>query len=246
MKKLMMMAVAVIGMMSCNKKDDVKPVNNDQEVIQANMWKVEVEDKDLALNIAATVDFLNDAPQALFYLHADSASLYCEGSKAPELSLAYQFNGKSSIQLGTTRTTYKLKGDQLRIGDALLVKTKKINTDIKNPLKGAKDKNWNKLISNNWSTTLKIEDEENGIDDEIDFVFSYSKKKGLLSVAPAFLEGITPMVGKFSFKNDVMNFHGMKGFNGMKIKSAKGDIIILVEDVKSGEKPREITLSLIK
>ncbi|BDD05426.1 hypothetical protein [Aureibacter tunicatorum] len=229
MKKLAILALAAMSFASCSNNENVKPKNDDIKVIQSNMWKVQAEDKEIGLSLETTVNFPTDCPQVLFYASVDSVEPYNNRPPLPLLAANCVLSEGGFIHIGDTRTSFKLneKKTQLTIGEAVLTKTMKFETTVKNPMENAKDKNWEQIVGKSWTVVASHDKEKENC------VMTFSKSKALVIIqAPNFdFLGITPLIsgfkfntkGEFVFTNDEMPNFKLVKYTPSKVELSTSD-----------------------
>ncbi|TAJ05442.1 hypothetical protein DMA11_23545 [Marinilabiliaceae bacterium JC017] len=211
MKKLLVLICAVGLLASCNKDNEVKPTDQVME-IEKNMWQIEDGSK---------VEFVPEVRQMLAY--GDAVPFNTEAAistKAP-LACTYYLYNNGSAKINQDQMKFTLKNGILTIGDNTFKKIRRENTNEKEPMKGAKNKDWSKVVNGHYSVELSIMP-------EVDITLSFIKNKALAIMRQNDDEPVQS--SKFAFKNDKLYFDKANQSVGFSLESYSDDKIILHAD----------------
>ncbi|BDD05427.1 hypothetical protein [Aureibacter tunicatorum] len=199
MKKLSVLYILMLSLFSCVNNENPHPVSKDIKTIQNNMWEVEVEDPVFGISFNTTMTFPEDCPQAFFY-KTKVINEFCDGCRPPVPDLAINcvlFN-EGDIFIGDIKTNYQLNKEknQLKIGEAVLKKTNKFNTKVKNPYQNVKNINWLRILNKSWNA---IGSDETLSNIEFKMHFSPSRALAIMQFDSKITKGFTPGVTGFKF-----------------------------------------------
>ncbi|MCG8579911.1 MAG: hypothetical protein MI866_08345 [Bacteroidales bacterium] len=213
MKKLLIVlsAVLVCSLSSCEKDNQVKPIDQVYE-IESNMWMT---------GIQSHVEFIPKYNEMLVY----GENTPFDDNEANELPIptafAYYLHNNGSAKINSDHLKFKLEGSKMTIGDNIFTKTKRVNTNIKDPLKEAYNILWGAVVNRRYSVEFLTSG-------DADITLSFIKEKGLVIMRHNEMEPV--QCRRFNFKEDKLYLGNPDKEIGFILESYNEDKIILSPD----------------
>lgn len=212
MKKLLFaLCVAGVGFLtSCNKDDDqVKPVIDTVSSIEKSMWMAEDQSR---------MEFIPELNEMLIYGQPSPMS---DDEPPIPTAFTYYLQHDGTAKLNSYQITYNLNGHNLLLGDFRFSKIVRENTDVKNPMKGAKNKEWSKVVKGRYS----VEFYKNG---DSGVILSFIKSKALVIMRESECEPAEPR--RFRFNEDKLYLGDPATEVGFHLEVYNTDKVILRPD----------------
>ncbi|MCG8579909.1 MAG: hypothetical protein MI866_08335 [Bacteroidales bacterium] len=214
MKKLLfVMGVAVISVLTSCEKDDNRVTPSDEVVkIEKSMWTTED---------GSPMEFIPQLNEMLVY--GGAAPFAEEGSDELEVPMAFTYYllNNGSARINNDNMKFKVQGKTLTIGDNTFTKAKRINTNVKEPMKGAINELWSDVVNGRYS----VEFFDFG---DADVSLSFIKDKALVIMRQDQSGPVQPR--RFKFENDKLYLGNPKKEIGFILEAYNSDKVVLRAD----------------